>query len=259
MEQLINDFIQGKKAIVVEDEVAISQLLKINLSQQGFDVTVCNDAESASVKLQQSHFDLCLLDWMLPGVQGVDFLKKIRPQQKSLKIMMVTAKADAESVVTGLEAGADDYLPKPFDAKVLAARVRHLMRRLQFEQQLQKNSETSIAKNAPVFPDQFNFADLSIHFTRHSVSYQGQDVHLTPSEFKLLSSLVKAQGQVLTRDQLISLIQGEDVTVTGRTIDTHIFALRKKIGAWSRYIETIRGVGYRILISTSDTTEPEAL
>jgi two-component system phosphate regulon response regulator PhoB len=247
MDQTINQFIKNKKAIVVEDEAAIAQLLKINLQQLGFEVDTRGDAESALALLKSSNYDLCLLDWMLPGMQGVDFLKKIKPIYKNLKVMMVTAKADADSIVMGFDSGADEYLAKPFDAKVLAARVRHLMRRLQSEQAPAK-SEIS---------DTFVYDELSVNFSKHIVLHQNREIHLTPSEFKLMEALIKAQGVVLTREQLIDLIQGEDVSVTGRTIDTHVFALRKKIGQWSKYIETIRGVGYRILISLSDTSEPE--
>lgn len=258
MDQAISEYIKSKKALVVEDETAIAQLLKMNLMQMGFDVQVCPSAEEAAKQLLAADFRLCLLDWMLPTIQGVDFLKQIRPQYRDLKIMMVTAKADPDSIVQGLESGADDYLPKPFDAKVLAARVRHLMRRSQADEQLRKQPEREEAKVA-TFPDQIEFDDLVVHFTKHLVKYRGADIHLTPSEFKLLAALFRAQGQVLTRDQLIDLIQGEDVSVTGRTIDTHIFALRKKIGIWSKHIETIRGVGYRILISLTDVSEPEVM
>jgi two-component system phosphate regulon response regulator PhoB len=197
---------------------------------------------------------------MLPGIQGVELIRKIRPANTRIKMMMVTAKADADSIVAGLEAGADDYLTKPFDSKVLGARVRHLMRRLMHEEELRSRLERRSGEDKnPEFPESVEFNGLSIHFTKHIIRYQNSDIHLTPSEFKLLAALFKAQGQVLTRDQLIDLIQGEDVSVTGRTIDTHIFALRKKIGDWAKHIETIRGVGYRILISLSDVSEPEAL
>lgn len=253
MAQLINEFIKNKKALVVEDEVAIAQLLKIHLLQLGFEVETCFDAESAFVKLQNDTFNFCLLDWMLPGMQGIDFLNKIRPKYHNLKIIMLTAKSDPESIVRGLESGADDYLAKPFDAKVLVARINNLMRRTQLEEIIQ--NQTSIIKKENTFLDEVTFDELFIHFSKHIVKYQNNEIHLTPSEFKLLSALFKAQGCVLTRYQLIDSIQGEDVSVTGRTIDTHIFALRKKIGAWSRHIETIRGVGYRILISTSDISE----
>ncbi len=256
MAPTISEFIKNKKAMVVEDEAAIAQLLKIHLTQLGFDVEAFHDAESAFVQLQNKTYDLCLLDWMLPGVQGVDFLKKIRPMHKNLKIMMVTAKADPESIITGLESGADDYLPKPFDAGVLLARVRHLMRRTQMEQSLQNQIGNRVSeKKQNNFPEQVTVDELTIHFTKHIVNYQNKDIHLTLSEFKLLEALFKAQGMVLTREQLIDSIQGEDVSVTGRTIDTHVFALRKKIGVWAKHIETIRGVGYRILISTLDISE----
>ncbi len=260
MDQAISEFIKNKKALVVEDEVAIAELLKIHLSQLGFAVEICHSAEAAFVLLQTKQFEICLLDWMLPGIQGVDFLKKIRPQYSQLKIMMVTAKADAESIVMGLEFGADDYLAKPFAAKVLVVRVRNLMRRLQNEEKLRiKISLLEISrldiKKEDEFPDQVVFDGLTIHFAKHTVKYLNETVQLTRSEFKLLAALYKAQGFVLTRQQLINLIQGEDISVTGRTIDTHIFTLRKKIGSWSKYIETIRGVGYRILISTDDASE----
>ena len=233
----------GSKAAIVEDELAIANLLKIHLTDAGFEVDVFSDAETAFLNFQKISYDLCLVDWMLPGIQGIDFLKRIRAQNKNLKMMMVTAKADAESLVTGLEAGADDYLTKPFDARVLTARVRNLMRRHQFD----KSPAASV--------DQVTIDGMTIHFTKHFVRYNGTDIHLTPSEFKLLASLFKAQGQVLTREQLIDLIQGEDVSVTGRTIDTHVFALRKKMGSWSAHIETIRGVGYRVLMSADDVSE----
>lgn len=240
----INEFIKSARALVVEDEAAIAQLLKLNLVQLGFNVEVAGSSELALEHFRKHKYDLCLLDWMLPGMQGVELLKIIRPQHKNLKIIMVTAKADAESIVTGFENGADDYLTKPFEGRVLGARVRNLMRRLQNE----NNTEPELA--------QLEHNELSVDFNRHIVKFQNSEIHLTPSEFKLLAELVKARGKVLTRDQLIDLIQGGDVTVTGRTIDTHVFALRKKIGTWARHIETIRGVGYRILLTPEDSSEP---
>lgn len=243
---------QMNKAIVIEDEAAIAQLLNIHLKEAGFNVDVFHDAETAFSSMQIKNYQLCLLDWMLPGVQGIDFLKRIRPHHPDLKILMLTAKADPDSVVNGLESGADDYLTKPFDAKVFAARVRNLMRRSQFEQQLR---QSSTGVSSEVTQDEMTIDGATIHFKKHFVKNKGVEVHLTPSEFKLLGSLFKAQGQVLTREQLIDQIQGEDVSVTGRTIDTHVFALRKKMGDWSNHIETIRGVGYRILISADDVSE----
>lgn len=252
MDQTVSEFIKTQRALVVEDEQAISQLLKINLQQMGFQVDVFQNAQTAAIELTQQRYALCLLDWMLPGMQGIEFLKEFRPLMKQTKIMMVTAKADPDSIVEGLDSGADDYLPKPFDSRVLAARVRQLMRSLYSE--LQSQSGKSAQESEEI--TEVEFDGLQLHLTKHIVKLRGQDIHLTPSEFKLLAELFKAKGQVLTRDRLIDLIQGEDVSVTGRTIDTHVFALRKKIGDWSRHIETIRGVGYRILISVQDESEP---
>jgi len=243
---------QMNKAIVIEDEQAIGQLLKMHLQDAGFEVDVFQDAETAFSGMQIKSYQLCLLDWMLPGVQGIDFLKRIRPHHPDLKVLMLTAKADPDSIVNGLESGADDYLTKPFDARVFSARIRNLVRRSQYENQLKQ-----AAAGQPVTEniDEMTIDGATIHFKKHYVKNQGVEVHLTPSEFKLLASLFKAQGQVLTREQLIDQIQGEDVSVTGRTIDTHVFALRKKMGDWSAHIETIRGVGYRILISADDVSE----
>jgi two-component system phosphate regulon response regulator PhoB len=239
MDPKINELIKNKRALVVEDESAIAQLLKLNLEQLGFETEVAGSSETALEILRRKNFDLCLLDWMLPGMQGLDALKVIRPKYKSLKVIMITAKADADSIVSGFENGADDYLTKPFEGKVLGARVRNLMRR-SFDEAASESQQHD---------------GLSVDLSRHIVKLDNREVHLTPSEFKLLAELFKARGKVLTRDQLIDLIQGADVSVTGRTIDTHVFSLRKKIGSWSQHIETIRGVGYRILLSTGDTSE----
>ena len=248
MDQAISDFMKSKRALVIEDDPAIAQLLKLNLAEMGLDAEVCGDAKTAENRIAGG-YSLVLLDWMLPGVQGIDFLKRNRAKLGSTKLMMITAKADPDSIVEGLESGADDYLPKPFDSRVLAARVRQLMRRLQFESVMTRPQSTESAET--------KLGDLKIDFAKHVVSLKGGEVHLTPSEFKLLSELIKAQGRVLTRDRLIDLIQGEDVTVTGRTIDTHVFTLRKKIGDWAKNIETIRGVGYRILMSAQDGSEAD--
>ncbi len=242
---------QMTRAIVIEDEVSIAQLLKIHLKEAGFEVDVFHDAESAFTSMQTNKYQLCLLDWMLPGVQGIEFLKKIRPQNLDLKVLMLTAKADPESIVQGLESGADDYLTKPFDGKVFTARVRNLMRRFDYERRI---SNSGSGKSGPDV-EEITIDKATINFKKHFVKNNGIDVHLTPSEFKLLGSLFRAQGQVLTREQLIDQIQGEDVSVTGRTIDTHVFALRKKMADWATHIETIRGVGYRVLISAEDISE----
>jgi DNA-binding response OmpR family regulator len=253
MDQTTNDLTNGHRALIVEDELAIAQLLKINLQNMGIEVSSASSAEEASAFLQKNNFSILILDWMLPGQQGLEFLNSSRTKLGITKVMMVTAKADPESIVAGLDCGADDYLTKPFDSKVLAARVRQLIRRYNYENKIlsAKNSGYAIEQ------DEIEYDGLVLNLKKHTVKLNKQDIHLTPSEFKLLAELLKAQGQVLTRDRLIDLIQGHDVTVTGRTIDTHVFALRKKIGRWASHVETIRGVGYRILMSMLDATEVE--
>lgn len=252
MDQSISDYIQSKRAIIVEDEASIANLLKIHLTEAGFTVQVAASAEAAIRTLETHKFDLCLLDWMLPEMQGVDFLKKIKPHHPSLKVMMVTARVDQDSIVMGLDGGADDYLPKPFDSKVLLARVRNLMRRLQAEEKFNGSAQKNKIDSAA---DLLGFDGLVLDPIKHIVTLNQNEIHLTPSEFKLLTALLASKGAVLTREKLIDLIQGESINVTGRTIDTHICSLRKKIEPWSKYIETIRGVGYRTLSSSEDLSE----
>lgn len=266
-------------ALIVEDEQAISNLLKLHLVENNFVVDQSYTAEAGFAALGAKKYDLCLLDWMLPGgMQGIDLLKRIRQNNSDLKVIMVTAKANPESIVEGIEAGADDYLTKPFDARVLLARIKNLLKQRSGLSNLAKQdpsaemqsstvgsqgstvgsqSSVVVSRNSAIESQVMSYDGLEIDFEKYLVKFQGEEIHLTPSEYKLLGSLVNARGKVLTRDQLIDQIQGEDVSVTGRTIDTHIFALRKKLKEWSEYIETIRGVGYRILVDTKHRTESE--
>ena len=152
---------------------------------------------------------------------------------------MVTAKSDPESIVLGLETGADDYMVKPFDFNVLRARVRNLLERTEFIKKSQKKEQT---------PSTLSLGELTLNKDSHEASLSGQLIDLTYSEFRMLEMLISNQGRVLSRKQITSFIQGEDVIVAGRTIDTHISSLRKKLGSYGDTIETIRGVGYRISI-----------
>jgi two-component system phosphate regulon response regulator PhoB len=174
---------------------------------------------------------------MLPGVSGLDLCKKWRAGQDTyaskVPIFMVTARAHTSDIVLGLEMGADDYITKPFELPLFLARVRALLRRASLTQ-------GKVAEN------KVNIGDLTIDTTTYQVTCGKKDIQLTPSEFKLLSSLMKNRGRVLTRERLIDLVQGEGVTVVDRTIDTHVFGLRKKLGKCSDVVETIRGVGYRV-------------
>ena len=229
--------------LIIEDEFSISELLKMTLQDSYFQlfnlkIEQVQSCEQARFLFQNQKYHLVLLDWMLPGEQGIDLLRAMKSshsENATASFLMMTAKSDSESIVQGLEAGADDYVTKPFDFQILKARIKNILsRKVLSQQQLQPK-------------DQISLLGLDIDFGKVSVVLNQEAIHLTPSEFKLLGFLLKSQGRVLTRDQLIDLIQGQDVSVTGRTIDTHIFSLRKKLGAWSDHIETIRGVGYRVL------------
>jgi DNA-binding response OmpR family regulator len=219
--------------LVVEDEKEIRELMALHLLRQGYKVKECASAGDAFRAMNDQSFNLIILDWMLPGASGIDFLDNLKKNTTaSSSVLMVTARAEPEDIVTGLEKGADDYLTKPFDPAVLLARVRALLRR------------TEPANKSD--PEIWSLDGLVLNQKTYEVTLRGEVIHLTPSEFKLLATMIQNQGRVLTRDHLIENIQGEGINVIGRTVDTHVFGLRKKLGNWSDRIETIRGVGYRV-------------
>ncbi|MEN0057542.1 MAG: response regulator transcription factor [Bdellovibrio sp.] len=227
------------RVLVVEDEQEIRELMALHLLRQGYGVTECSSAEEALNELTRgAHYQLFVLDWMLPGLSGVEAIRVIRAKNPQAGVLMVTAKTEAQDIVTGLEGGADDYLTKPFNPSVLIARVKALLRR----------SQVLTSSAADADEDEYKMAGLRMNFKSYEISYNGEPLHLTPSEFKLLGTLVQNQGCVLTRERLIENIQGEGINVVGRTIDTHVFGLRKKLGEWGDRIETIRGVGYRVKV-----------
>ncbi len=225
--------------LVVEDEQEIRELICLHLLRQGFGVREATSGEDAFNQLQKQKFDLLILDWMLPQSSGLDILQSVRSNstQSKTPVLMVTAKTEPQDVVLGLESGADDYITKPFEPAVLTARVRALLRRLENSKVATSSPETIVG-------------DLKINFSTYEVLCGNEPLHLTPSEFKLLGTLIQNAGRVLTRDRLIQEIQGDGISVVGRTIDTHVFGLRKKLGPCADCIETIRGVGYRVKSNT---------
>jgi two-component system, OmpR family, phosphate regulon response regulator PhoB len=222
------------KILVVEDEGDIRDLMTLHLSRDGHKPDAAADGEEALKKLQDNTYDLVVLDWMLPGMSGIDIAKTLRKMSSRVPILMVTARVEPADIVLGLEAGADDYITKPFEVPVFLARIRALLRR------------ASMAGEAPATPGLIEMGELQVNENSYEVKCAGAPVSLTPSEFKLLVALVKNQGRVLTRASLIDLVQGSDVSVVDRTIDTHVFGLRKKLGVCGDMIETVRGVGYRV-------------
>ncbi len=223
-----------KTILVIEDEKDIRDLISFQLKSQGFQVITCESADKAVGIVEGGDpIDLFIIDRMLPGsMDGLEFTKKLRSRKDYQKtpIIMVTALTQAENIVEGLDAGADDYITKPFDLNVLQARVR-----------VQLRNEGSDKANG----EELHFGPLKIAPAKARVQVEGEEVQLTSTEFKILLMLAERPGHVFTREQFINNIQGEAVHVTGRTIDTHIAGLRKKIGVGANLIETIRGIGYR--------------
>jgi two-component system phosphate regulon response regulator PhoB len=223
------------QVLVVEDEAEIRELISLLLMRQGHTVQECATATEALEWIDKAKYDLVVLDWMMPGMSGLEFLRSARnkPLMKQSPILMVTAKSEPMDIVQGLDAGADDYMTKPFEPAVFAARVKALLRR-------------AMVQEDPTESDSLTVGDLYIHLSTYEVRCGSETVHLTPSEFKILTAMMQNRGKVMTRDALVTIVQGEGISVTGRTVDTHVFGLRKKLNQCSEVIETIRGVGYRV-------------
>lgn len=221
---------QKGKILVVEDEDDIRNLILMHLGREGHELKSSGRGAEALELLRKEDFDLVILDWMLPEMSGLEIIREIRKAKShdDLNILMVTAKSTNADLIQGLEAGADDYLVKPFELSVLMARTRALLRR--------KEKKESALTLGPLVLDE----------KAHEAKLHGQLISLTPYEFRLLVALLNNKGRVLTRDQLIAEVQGSDVAVVERAIDTHVFGLRKKLGDAADLIETVRGVGYRV-------------
>lgn len=230
------------RILIVEDEEDIRELLKFNLVGRGFEVTATGSGEDALLAIKDQHYDLMVLDWMLPGVSGVQVAKVARGMEngKNMTILMLTAKSEPENIIEGLDSGADDYMVKPFDNNVLWARVSALMRR---SQRLSHQSQAATAASDEILL----LGGIRLSLKTYKVTVNDAEVELTPSEFKLLAAMMGNKGRVMTRERLIGEVQGEGVSVVGRTVDTHVFGLRKKLGPCGDLIETIRGVGYRVV------------
>ncbi len=225
---------QERKLIyVIEDESDIAELIRYNLVSEGFDVQTFNTGENGLMAIQQKSPDLVLLDLMLPGVDGLEACRRIKSSKdhKSIPIIMVTAKGEEADIVRGLEYGADDYLSKPFSPKVLTARAKSVLRRV--------NMQNEVSDGL------IEFDNFYLHPGRHELKINNQEVELTNSEFQILFFLAKRPGWVFTRAQIVDAIHGENYAVTDRSIDFQMVGLRKKLGTSGELIETVRGVGYR--------------
>ena len=219
--------------VVVEDEEDIYEVVRYNLEKEGFHVHGAFSGEIAQQKITVHQPDLVLLDLMLPGISGLDLCRKLKQQDdtRQIPIIMVTAKTEDADIVAGLELGAEDYITKPFSPRVLIARVRSVLRR----QKIGVIDESNI----------INFDGILINPGQHKVSINDTRLDLTPSEFRILHFLARRPGWVYTRDQIIDAVRGEGYAITDRAIDVQFVGLRKKMGGFGAWIETVHGIGYR--------------
>ena len=225
---------KNNKILLVDDEQDILELLEYNLVKQDFDIVKCDNGEDALSVSRDQDIDLILLDLMLPGISGIDVCRILKNDEitKNIPIIMITAKGEESDIIKGLEVGADDYVTKPFSISVLTARIKSILRRNSYTEKSSINS----------------FEELSIEVNSREVYVDKKRIDLTYTEFEILRLLSSHHKWVYTRDQIIDNVHGEDYAVTDRSIDFQIVGLRKKLGSASRFIKTIRGVGYRFVI-----------
>jgi two-component system phosphate regulon response regulator PhoB len=224
----------NKKILIVDDEEDILELVEYNLLQNKFLTETAATGEDGLKLARANHPDLIILDLMLPGIDGLDICRLLKsdPQTKSIPILMLTAKGEEADIVKGLELGADDYVTKPFSPKVLVARVNSVLRR--------------IAKIDDVEKDKIQHHDITVYSGKRLVSVAGKNVDLTFSEYEILLFLLRHPGWVFTRNEIVDQVHGDNYPVTDRSVDVQIVGLRKKLGSAGKYIQTVRGVGYRL-------------
>jgi two-component system phosphate regulon response regulator PhoB len=227
------------RVLIVEDESAIAELIAVNLRHNGFDPLWAEDGASAQRELDAVLPDVILLDWMLPGQSGLALARKWRGEArtKTVPILMLTARGDEPDKVAGLDAGADDYITKPFSTQELMARIRAVLRRRAPEQAVEV----------------VTLGALMLDPATHRVSWEGEPLKLGPTEFKLLNFLMKHPERVHSRAQLLDKVWGDHVFIEERTVDVHVKRLREALGGAGALVETVRGVGYRL------TAQPQAL
>ena len=226
------------RVLIVEDEPSIAELIAINLRHNGLSPTCVDDGEKAQVEIDAVLPDVILLDWMLPGQSGVYWARKWRndPRTKTIPILFLTAKSEEIDKVAGLDAGADDYITKPFSTQELMARIRSVLRR-----------------RAPQQADDSVFiGNLQIDGATHRVTWRNTQLKMGPTEFKLLNFLMHHTERVHSRSQLLDKVWGDHIFIEERTVDVHIKRLREALGEAGNMIETVRGVGYRFTQNPSN-------
>jgi two-component system, OmpR family, phosphate regulon response regulator PhoB len=228
------------RVLVVEDEKSIAELISVNLRHHGMLAVLAEDGDAAQAAIDDVLPDVILLDWMLPGQSGLVLAKRWRsdPRTKLTPILMLTARGDEPDKIAGLDAGADDYITKPFSTQELLARIRAVLRRRAPEQA----------------SDVVRIGALQLDGSTHRVSYQDAPLKLGPTEFKLLNYLMHHAERVHSRSQLLDRVWGDHVFIEERTVDVHVKRLREALGAAGAMVETVRGVGYRLTASVTPDT-----
>ncbi len=222
--------------LVVEDDPDIRELLVYTLGKEGYEILQAPSGEAGLKAVQEKKPDLVLLDVMLPGIDGLEVLRRIKAGQtsKATSVILASAKGEESDVVAGLELGADDYVTKPFSPRVLVARVRTALRRAE-------KPESGMAEPADIVEQ----GGFRLDSSRHELHVDGAPVDLSATEFAILERLARSPGRVFTRSQIIDGVHGRDYPVTDRSVDVQVLSIRKKLGGRADLVETIRGVGYR--------------
>ena len=222
------------RVLVIEDDDALATLVQYNLEKEGYDVAVAGDGEEGLVQIDERLPDLVILDWMLPKVSGIEVCRRLRsrPETRNIPIIMLTARGEESDRVRGLDTGADDYLTKPFSVPELAARIRAVLRRIR----------------PGLADDRLTHGDIVVDRVSHRVKRSGKEVHLGPTEFRLLDYLMQHPGRVFSREQLLDAVWGSDVYVEARTVDVHVGRLRKALNIEGTVnpIRTVRSAGYSL-------------
>jgi two-component system phosphate regulon response regulator PhoB len=223
----------SSKILIIDDESDVVDLIAMNLKSAGFDVLTANNGVAGLQRAKADLPALIVLDLMLPQMSGLEVCKVLKkdPLTARIPIIMLTAKSEEVDRIVGLELGADDYVPKPFSPRELVLRIQSVIRR---------------AKNSGEVSEILKIGDITLDHARHEVTIKGQPVVLTAIEFKLLAILMERKGRVQSRDRLLNDVWGYESVIDTRTVDTHVRRLREKMGKAAGYIETVRGVGYRI-------------
>jgi len=229
--------VSAERILIIEDDLEIQEMLKFAFAREGWHLIMASTGEEGLKILRGKETDCIILDIMLPGMDGLKTLKKIREDknQQTLPVILCTARGEEADIIAGLELGADDYVVKPYSPRVLAARIRSALRR--------KEAALSQGEGQP--KNFFQYGKLSLDIERHSVLLEGKPLDLFPTEFAILAQFMSSPDIVFSRQRLITSIRGNDYPVTDRSIDVQIMGLRRKLGDSGDMIETIRGIGYR--------------